>query len=617
MRGEWEGQNVLGIRLNFANQHVALAPVSTLIGVAFDLRDPDGLVGQNPDLGLTFALVPSDLPGLELGAQQRLGDMPFMAGLIRGNDVFVPLDAIIGGSEMAGQGWRMLTETSAVGRSASVPALAVAGVQLATRVVSVCAEAERHLDTQFGRDEGIEAPLARIGGMTYLMSGTRTLTGGAVDAGEGSVVASEIANVYLTEGLRQVLDDALDIRAAATVCRGPTDILLRAHAAMLKDPTLGGSHVLTRSIGVFALGVLRCHPHVRDELEAVQENNLAKFDKAFFGHLGFAMSNAVRAHVLALSVGYLGRPDIEGPLSSYAAHLTRMSAATAILSDVAMVAQEVALQDRNKLSARLADALAWLYLTSAALKRFWDDGQPKPEVCFVQWSAAYGLHQIEQSLVGLLDNLPNRWVARALKVLVFPLGVTRKPPSDELEATVARRLREGHPARERLTKDIFVPDASIPGLGRFEAALDKCGEAQSVEAKIHDAVCAGEIDEAQGPAFAESACAAGVISQEERATLDAANAAKSMLVQGDDFASLMGEGVVSEGKDPKRAARADVVPRKSSGQTTSSSSPKRRNKRVNKRQRANADDGRNKVDSKPTAEVIRNSDATPRAPSAS
>ncbi|MEE8147132.1 MAG: acyl-CoA dehydrogenase, partial [Longimicrobiales bacterium] len=292
-RGKFRGEEVLGMRLYWRKRYITLGPVATVIGLAFRLCDPNRLLGEKEDLGITCALIPADLPGIEIGERHDAMGVPFQNGPTCGHDVFVPLDFIIGGRDMAGHGWRMLMESLAAGRSISLPALAVASAQLATRLVGAYATVREQFDTPIGRFEGIEEPLARIGGMTYLMNAARTLTAGAVDAGERPAVLSAIVKAYLTEGMRQVVNDAMDIRAGAAICRGPRNILALAYQAVPIGITVEGANILTRSMIIYGQGAIRSHPYVQDEMRAVAERDVVRFDRAFFGHVGHVVTNSV------------------------------------------------------------------------------------------------------------------------------------------------------------------------------------------------------------------------------------------------------------------------------------------------------------------------------------
>ena len=534
-RGKFRGEEVLGIRLHWRKRYITLGPVATVIGLAFKLRDPDRLIGDEEDLGITCALVPADLPGIEIGTRHDPLGVPFQNGPNEGRDVFVPLDSVIGGREMAGQGWRMLMESLAAGRSISLPALSVGGAQLAARVVSAYGMVREQFDTPIGRFEGVEEPLARIGGLTYLMSAARTLTAGAVDAGEKPAVLSAVVKAYLTEGMRAVVNDAMDIRAGAAICRGPRNILARAHMAAPIGITVEGSNILTRSMIIYGQGAIRCHPFALEEIQAAADDDLQRLDRAFFGHVGFVFSSAVRALVLGLTDGRIARSPVGGPAAPWFGRVTRASAAFALVSDACMATLGGKLKRREKITGRLADALAWMYLASATLKRFCDEDQPRHARPFVDWACTHALFECQQALAGVLDNLPNRPAAWALRPLVFPTGRRRRPPTDAQGAAVARALLDDSESREALTRDIYRPSAEEPGLGRLEAALAKAVAALAVEAKIREAVRSGELDHAPGTDLADRALEAGVIDAEQHKRLLEATEARDEVIQVDAF----------------------------------------------------------------------------------
>jgi acyl-CoA dehydrogenase len=534
-RGVFEGAEVLGMRLNWNKRYITLAPVATLIGLAFRLRDPDHLLGEREDLGITCALIPRHVPGIEIGRRHDPLGVPFQNGPIVGRDVFVPLEFIIGGVERAGQGWKMLMQSLAAGRSISLPSLSVGGSQLCARLVSAYAMVREQFDTPIGRFEGVEEPLARMAGLNYAIDAARELTAAAIDAGEKPAVLSAIVKAYLTDSLRRVVNDALDIRAGAGIMRGPRNHLARIYPGVPIGITVEGSNILTRSMIIYGQGALRCHPYAQREIEAVGAGDVAAFDRAFFGHAGFIARNAVRALLLGLTGGWLARPRVPAPAGAWLGRLGRASAVFALLSDVAMATLGGLLKRRERLSGRFADALAWMYLASAAVKRFVDGGQLPRDAAFARWSCEHALGRIDEAFVGILDNLPARWLARLVRPLVFPLGAGRRRTDDALVSAAARSLLDDPAAREALTDDIFLPPPQEPGLGRLEAALVKARAALAVERKIRDAVRAGQLDHAPGDELVEHALVQGIISAAEREQIHQADAARDEVIQVDAF----------------------------------------------------------------------------------
>ncbi|MEP6511188.1 MAG: acyl-CoA dehydrogenase domain-containing protein, partial [Dokdonella sp.] len=442
---------------------------------------------------------------------------------------------IIGGRAQIGQGWRMLMESLAAGRSISLPALSIGAAQLATRICGAYATVREQFDTPIGRFEGIEEPLARIAGLTYLMTATRTLTCGALDAGEKPAVIGNIAKAYLTDAMRQVICDAMDIRAGSAIMRGPRNALARAWDAVPIGITVEGANILTRTMIVYGQGAIRCHPFVHKEIEAIANNDLAAFDRALFGHVNLFATRAIRTKLLALSGSRLAGVPHVADMTRYYQHLSRFSAAFTIVSDTAMGTLGGSLKRREKISGRLADALAYLYLASAVLKRYHDEPKTRPNFALARWSAELCLLHIQQALLGVLDNLPVRWAAVLLKFAIFPLGARFRPPSDRLGSEVARDILEDRDARRTLTADVFVPPAEEAGLGALEAALDKAVRAIPVETKLRDAVRAGVLDRAPGYMLDDLGVAAGVISGAEYDLLNEARDARDEVIAVDAF----------------------------------------------------------------------------------
>lgn len=530
-----DGKEVLGLRCHWQKRYITLAPVATLIGLAFRLKDPDHLIGDVEDRGITCALIPRDTPGVEIGLRHDPMGVPFHNGPTVGRDVWVPFDAVIGEMEGVGNGWRMLMESLAAGRSISLPALSIGAAQMATRNCGAYATVREQFDTPIGRFEGIEEPLARIAGMTYLMTATRDLTCGALDAGEKPAVIGSIAKAYLTDAMRQVVSDAMDIRAGSAIQRGPRNTLSRAWNAVPIGITVEGANILTRSMIIYGQGAIRCHPFVHKEIAAIAANDLRGFDLAIFGHVNLLVTRSLRALLLALSGSRLaGVPQAEDT-ARYYQHLSRLSAAFTIASDTAMGTLGGSLKRREKISGRLADALAHLYLASAALKRYHDEAKTTANHALVRWSCELCLYRVQEALLGVLENLPNRIAASVLGGLIFPLGARFRPPNDRLGGRVARDILEDREARKTLTADVFVPPPEQPGLGALEAALDKAVAALPIETKLRDAVRAGALDRAPGHMLDDLGLAAGVITQEEYDRLNDARAARDEVIQVDAF----------------------------------------------------------------------------------
>lgn len=489
-KGDFEGREVLGFNINWAKRYITLGPACTILGLAFKARDPDGLLGGQEELGITCALIPSDTPGVRIGDRHNPGGA-FLNGPNFGSDVFVPMEWVIGGQEYVGQGWRMLMDCLSVGRAISLPALGAGAGKLCSLTTGAYARIRKQFKTPIGRFEGVEEALTRIAGLTYRMDAARCLTASALDLGEKPSVLSAILKYHNTEGMRQCLNDAMDIHGGRAVCCGPRNYLVSTYRTVPVAITVEGANILTRSMIIFGQGAIRCHPYVLKEMLAVANDDpkqgLRDFDRAMFGHIGFTISNAVRAIVDALSGSRLVRvPDI-GPLTQYQRRLSRMSAAFAFVADVAMLMLGGELKRREKLSARFGDILSHLYFGSAAIKHYEDQGRCPEDLVLAQWVLEESLGIIEERLDAILRNFPSPLASRLMRLLVLPLGRRAKGPSDKLGHAVASILLEPSAARDRLTAGLFVNLKKDDPVGRVELAFRKSVDSEPLEIRIRNA----------------------------------------------------------------------------------------------------------------------------------
>ncbi|MEM7166259.1 MAG: acyl-CoA dehydrogenase [Planctomycetota bacterium] len=533
--GTFDGKDVVGIRLNWNKRYITLSPIATVLGLAFQLRDPEAILGDQEDLGITCALIPHDLPGVELGKRHDPLQIPFLNGPTVGEDVFIPLDFIIGGQAQAGKGWLMLMQCLAAGRGISLPSLSTGAAQIATRTVGTYGNIREQFNVPIGAFEGIDERIARIAGLTYSMNATRVLSAAAVDAGHKPAVISAIAKHYMTELMRVTINDAMDVQAGAAICRGPRNVLAGAYSAIPVGITVEGANILTRTLIIYGQGAIRCHPYIQEQMAAIAENDLRRFDRAFFCHAGFTTSNLFRAFVYGMTNGRPLRSSETGLPATYLAQLQRYSAAFVTLSDVAMGVLGGALKRKEKISGRFADALGWMYLCTATLKHFRDCGSKKAEEPLLQWSCEYGLYQVEQALLGVLDNFPVRPLAWGLRRLCFPLGARRRLPSDRLGSQVSRAVLSDKELLESLSGDIYMPPADRAGLGALNAAADKARAALLVKKIVSDAVRAKKLDKQPRATLYTRALEADVITRDELATIEAANEARNDAVQVDAF----------------------------------------------------------------------------------
>jgi len=543
-RADFNGESdVLGIRLNWDKRYITLSPVATVLGLAFKLFDPDGLLGDEfggkKALGITCALIPTDTPGVEVGHRHFPLNQAFMNGPTRGRDVFIPMDWIIGGQSRAGQGWRMLMECLAAGRSISLPALSTGAGKLMSRATGAYARVRKQFKTPIGRFEGVEEALARIAGLTYMMDAARTLTAVAVDQGESPSVISAVVKYQLTEAMRTVVNDAMDVQGGKGICMGPRNFAGRVYQAIPISITVEGANILTRSLIIFGQGAVRCHPFVLREMQAVAAEDAEAFDRAFTGHVGFAISNAVRSLFLGLTGAQFARTPLHGALRNpsrrYFQQLTRMSAAFAFVSDVSMLVLGGSLKRREKLSGRLADVLSWLYLASAALKRYEDQGRPAQDLPLLQWVCEHALHEIQQGLSGLFENFPSRPAAWLMRLVVFPLGRPFHGPSDRLGHQCADLLLTPSEARDRLTRGLFAPQDTHHAIGVLEHALAAIVAVAPLEKRVRTAVRNGELASAPEAELMADAHRLRVINDVEYEQWQAADNARREAIAVDEF----------------------------------------------------------------------------------
>lgn len=538
-RGEFEGKEIIGIRLNWDKRYITLGPVATMLGLAFKLYDPDRLLGDRSDVGITCALIPVKTPGVVIGNRHFPLNIPFQNGPNSGKDVFIPVDWIIGGPKRAGQGWRMLMECLAAGRSISLPALATGAGKMGCRATGAYARVRKQFKTSIGRFEGVEEVLARMAGYTYMMDAARTMTAGAIDLGEKPSVVSAIVKYQLTECMRKVVNDAMDIQGGSGICMGPRNLLGRIYQSIPIGITVEGANILTRSLIIFGQGAIRCHPYIIREMQAAAEPDAyqasVKFDEALFSHIGFTMSNAAGAFLLGISGARFVFVPVSGPEERYYKQLTRMSAAFALAADAAMLVAGGSLKRREKISGRLADALSHLYLASTVLKRFVSQGRPSSDLPMVQWACQDALCNIQNALDGILHNLPSRPVAWILRRLIFPLGKPYAVPADALGHTVAGVLLQPSEARDRLTSGLYVPTALDEPLGRLEDALRKAIAAEVTEKKLRIGLGPGGYIGNDETPRVQAGLKLGVITEEEAQLMYDAIAARREVIKVDDF----------------------------------------------------------------------------------
>jgi acyl-CoA dehydrogenase len=534
-KGMHEGKEVLGIKLDFNKRYITLAPIASVIGLAFRLYDPDKLLGDTEDIGITCALLPRDTKGMEIGERHDPMGVPFNNGPIRGKGVFIPMDYVIGGQACVGSGWRMLMECLAIGRSVSLPSLSVGGSQFATLSMSAYTAIREQFGLPIGKFEGVREPLARIFASSYWMSATRNITCGAIDSGEKPSVASAIVKSYLTEGMRLAINDAMDVQAGAAICRGPRNLFSRLYSSIPIGITVEGANILTRSLIVFGQGAMRCHPFLLKEIKAISDDDLKTFDKAFFAHINHVVKNAVRALVHALSFASFAAVPAKGKESRHYRRISRLSAAFAFAADMGLLSLGGELKRKEYLSGRFADALAWLYIASMTLKRSHDENA-KEDWPLVDYSLSKAEYEIENALFGVITNLPNRLAAWIIRIIAFPFGRSYFQPTDkQLDSVVDAVMNSKSDLRERLTSDVFIPNADIPGLGALNNTYKEFNKTLDVRQKLSTAVREGKIEKGIPINMAKQAQQIGLISEGEYSALIATEHARDDIIQVDYF----------------------------------------------------------------------------------
>jgi acyl-CoA dehydrogenase len=549
--GEHAGARVLGLRVSWDKRYITLGPIATLLGLAFRAHDPDHLLGETEDLGITCALIPTSHPGVDIGRRHMPLNAVFQNGPTWGKDVFIPMDWVIGGQPMLGRGWRMLMECLAAGRGISLPSSSTGMAKLVARTVGAYSRVRQQFKTPIGKFEGIEEALTRIGGNLYMMEATGALTAAAIDLGEKPAVLSGIAKLHLTERGRQVVNDGMDIVGGKGVCMGPSNFIGAAYMQTPVAITVEGANILTRSLIVFGQGAIRCHPYVLREMRAAREADRAaavvEFDQAFFGHLRFTLTNLARTLVTGLTGSRFVRvpADVAPETRRYYQQVTRYSAALALLSDVSMGVLGGALKRKEKLSARLGDVLSLLYLCSATLKRYEAEGRQAADAPLLHWAIGDALFKAQGALEGVIANFPNRVIAAALGRLVFPLGRPHRLPSDDLGHEVAKLLLAPSATRDRLTADMYLGRAGDECVGLLERALVATLASEPIEARIRSAVKDGRLDGRLPPGadlevLVARAVAAGVIDAADGEAVIKARDYTARVIRVDDFAQDLG-----------------------------------------------------------------------------
>ena len=556
-RGVFDGQpDVLGIRINWEKRYITLGPVATLLGLAFRLYDPDGLLGNKKEIGITLALIPTNTLGIQIGRRHYPLNGVFQNGPNSGKDVFIPMDWIIGGQDKAGQGWRMLMNSLSVGRSISLPATGVGAAKLSAWSSGAYSRVRVQFKLPIGYFEGVEEALARIAGNTYMMDAARIMTASAVDLGEQPSVISAIVKYHLTERSRQIINDAMDIHGGKGICLGPSNYLARTYQQTPVGITVEGANILTRNLIIFGQGAIRAHPFTLREINAAwdqdKKRGLRIFDKALTEHIIFAFRNVYHSLIYGFSERLVRNipQNVTHETVHYYRQLTRFSAAFALLADIAMLKLGGTLKRRERLSARLGDILSMMYLCSATLKRFEDDGRPAADLPLLHWSIQDALYRTQQTFHEFLLNFPiNKIMRGLLRFIIFPRGMRYLPPADSLSHEVARLILAPGEVRDRLTAGIYLPDQDNEPLALLKKALACTIDCEPIEARLRQAVKDKAITTHEHEQI-NQALAQGIITSKEAASLEQMKILRRRIIMVDDFSTDLRQTGNPHGETP-------------------------------------------------------------------
>jgi len=538
-KGTYDGKEVLGFRLTWDKRYITLAPVATVLGLAFRLFDPEHLLGDKDDIGITLCLLPTSHPGVQIGHRHWPLNLAFMNGPTRGKDVFVPLEWIIGGAEKAGQGWRMLMECLSIGRGISLPALSTACGKLSYRSTGAYSYIRKQFNTSIANFEGVVESLGYIAGHTYQLEATRMMTAGAVDLKIRPAITSAIAKYHMTEKARRIIEHAMDIHGGHGIQLGPRNILGPAYLAMPVSITVEGANILTRNLIIFGQGAIRCHPYVLDEVELFASTDAGrneKLDKILLSHVGYFISNMARTFWMGLTGGFLLFAPVRGATAKYYRKLTRMSSALALFADTSMMLLGGDLKRKERLSARLGDILSELYLASTVLKYYQDQGKPESDLTSVRWCLETSLNNIQIACDEIFDNFPVRIVGGILRFLSFPFGRAYLKPRDTLHQAIAAQMIVPSEFRDRLTQYCYIGNSPDDPVRRADRVMDKQIELDELLKKFQKSLrngsvsIQGDYNERIGAAFE-----AGVITKEEASALREFEALQHEVIKVNEF----------------------------------------------------------------------------------
>lgn len=528
----------LYLRLNWSKRYITLAAISTVLGLAFKLRDPENLLGKGEDLGITCALIPTDKKGVILGRRHDPMGIPFYNCPTDGKDVIVPIDAIIGGADGAGKGWKMLMESLAAGRGISLPASSTGGSKMVARVSGAYSKIRKQFGLNIGKFEGIEEPLARIGGYAYILEAARKFTCGGLDSGAKPAVVTAIAKYNFTEIMRKVMNDGMDILGGAAISRGPRNLMATGYMSVPISITVEGANILTRTLMIFGQGAIRCHPYAFKEIDALTNNNLELFDKSFAGHIGHIIRNLFRSVILSITRGAVAGSPVSGPSAKYYRKMSWTSASFALIADLAMGAYGGDLKRKEKITGRFADILSWMYLGTSVLRRYEAEGQRKEDRALLDYSMKLTFSNIQDAFDGLLAEIkiPGlTWLFRGPLRLWSRINILSGRPTDDLGHKIADMMQTPGEERDRLTDGIHVSRNPEEAMGRYETTMLLVSEADVIFKKVRKAVYKKQIKKSDVVSMVTEAVQKNIVTAEEAELLKKAEVARTDAIQVDDF----------------------------------------------------------------------------------
>lgn len=470
MRKEIDGKSVLGLNISLNKRWITLAPIATLVGLAVVLKDPDGLLNGVGEEGITCILIPRDTKNLEIGNRHMPAFQAFMNGTLRGKDIFVPIDSIIGGQKNAGKGWQMLVECLSIGRSISLPALGAASSTISYLVTGAFARVRRQFNVEIGQFEGIEEKLAEIAGLTYIVNATRLLTVAAVNEHKKPSVASAITKYFNTEIARKVVTDAMDVHAGRTVVVGPRNYLANFYISAPVSITVEGANIMSRNLLIFGQGSMACHPFIRKEFYAISQDDKKAFGELLWQHIAYFMRNFAKTICSAWTGGlFISAPSSK--LKCGYKKLTRLSHAFAWLADLSLIYLGGELKRKERLSARLADAMSFLYMGMAVLRFYQQRPQNEENTLHAQWALDYCFYNAQHAMILFCNNFPSRFLGFILRLVAFPFGQTEKYPTDTLDRELAKAMMTNNTYRDDIKKWIFLSNDATQPVDRMENAL--------------------------------------------------------------------------------------------------------------------------------------------------